>query len=250
MSDDIKNDDLVVKAGSVTVLRQVGAGKAYVDVAQGEPVGDLDDETRDRLLASGAIGRKDDERVRGRGPPGAGEVEPDEIDKDIIPAGSVEQILGWVGDDLARARVAREMEEAKGPKARATLLKARRGQGLRRDGAADGARVLRPDRAAGPGRRGRHPGRRFGRGRQDRRRGPGLEAHPPLIEQGGEVLWLTSWRRRRISPRCSSATSTRPARRWPSRIGTAVVQAASGTASCRSSTRRSRSGAAPTGCCA
>jgi hypothetical protein len=124
MSDEKKNDDLVVKAGSITVLRQVGAGKAWVDVAQGEPVGDLDDETRDRLLASGAIGRKDDAAYVAAARPVAGEVEPDEIDKDIIPAGSVEQILGWVGDDLARARVAREMEEAKGPKARATLLKA------------------------------------------------------------------------------------------------------------------------------
>jgi hypothetical protein len=123
MSDETKNDDMVVKAGSVTVLRQVGAGKAWVDVAQGAPVGDLDDETRDRLLASGAIGKKDDAAYVAVARPVAGEVEPDEIDKDIIPAGSVEQVLGWVGDDLARARVAAEMERAKGPKARAGLLK-------------------------------------------------------------------------------------------------------------------------------
>lgn len=119
---DKKTDDLVVKAGSVTVLRQVGAGKAWVDVAQGEPVGDLDDETRERLLASGAIGKKDDAAYVAAARPVAGEVEPDEIDKDIIPAGSTEQVLGWVGDDLARARVAAEMERAKGPKARAGLL--------------------------------------------------------------------------------------------------------------------------------
>jgi hypothetical protein len=123
MSDETKStDELVVKAGSVTVLRQVGAGKAWVDVAQGEPVGDIDDETRKRLLASGAIGKADDAAYVTVARPVAGEVEPDEIDKDIIPAGSVEQVLGWVGDDLARARVAREMEQAKGPKARAGLL--------------------------------------------------------------------------------------------------------------------------------
>jgi hypothetical protein len=123
MSDEKKSkDELVVKAASVTVKRQVGAGMAYVDVAQGQPVGDVDDETRERLLASGAIGKADDAAYVAAARPVPGEVEPDEIDKDVIPAGSVEQILGWVGDDLARARVAREMEEAKGPKARATLL--------------------------------------------------------------------------------------------------------------------------------
>jgi hypothetical protein len=123
MSDEKNTNELVVKAGSVTVLRQVGAGKAYVDVAQGEPVGDIDNETRERLLASGAIGKTGDAAYVSAARPVAGEVEPDEIDKDIIPAGSTEQVLGWVGDDLARARVAAEMERAKGPKARAGLLK-------------------------------------------------------------------------------------------------------------------------------
>lgn len=122
MSDEKKNDELVVLAGSVTVKRMVGAGEAWVDVAQGEAVGDIDDETRDRLLASKAIGVKDGGVYAAAARPVPGEVEPDEIDKDIIPAGSVEQIMGWVGDDLARARVAREMETAKGPKARAGLL--------------------------------------------------------------------------------------------------------------------------------
>lgn len=121
MSDD-KNTELVVKAGSVTVKRQVGAGMAYVDVAQGEPVGDIDDETRERLLASGAIGKPDDAAYVVAARPVPGEVEPDEIDRDVIPAGSVDQVMGWVGDDLARARVAAEMERAKGPKARAGLL--------------------------------------------------------------------------------------------------------------------------------
>jgi hypothetical protein len=122
MSDDIKNDELVVLAGSVTVKRQVGAGMAFVDVAQGEPVGELDDETRERLLKSKAIGRRDGEPYVVGGRPVPGEVEPDEIDTDVIPAGSVEQVLAWVGDDLARARVAKDMELSKGLKARSGLI--------------------------------------------------------------------------------------------------------------------------------
>jgi hypothetical protein len=124
MSDETKNDELVVLAGSVTVLRQVGAGRAYVDVAQGEPVGDLDDETRERLLKEKKIGRRDGEPYRGvGGRPVPGEVEPDEIDTDVIPGGTVEAVLAWVGDDLARARVAKDMELSKGLKARAELIK-------------------------------------------------------------------------------------------------------------------------------
>lgn len=122
MSDNNKNDELVVLAGSVTVLRQVGAGMAYVDVAQGEAVGDIDDETRDRLLAQKAIGKRDGEPFVAAARPVPGEVEPDEIDRDVIPGGTIDAIMAWVGDDLARARVAREYETAKGPKARATLL--------------------------------------------------------------------------------------------------------------------------------
>lgn len=125
MSDEKKNDGLVVKAGTVTVLTQVGAGKAWIDLPAGAPVpDDITDEERERFLKSGAIGKDGDAAYVTAARPVPGEVEPDEIDPKIIPSGSVEQILGWVGDDLARARVARDMEEAKGPKARATLLKA------------------------------------------------------------------------------------------------------------------------------
>ena len=119
----IKDDELVVQAAYVTVKRQVGAGMAYVDVPNGEAVGDIDDETRERLLKSGAIGRRDGKPYEAAARPVPGEVEPDEIDTDVIPDGSIEQIMAWVGDDLARARVARDMEESKGPKARAGLLK-------------------------------------------------------------------------------------------------------------------------------
>jgi hypothetical protein len=125
MSDNTKDDELVVQAGSVTVLTQVGAGRAYVDFAQGETLpDDLSDEDRDRLRASKAIGKRGDAgqyTVQAR--PVPGEVEPDEIPADIIPGGTIEAIMAWVGSDLARARVARHEELAKGDKARATLLR-------------------------------------------------------------------------------------------------------------------------------
>lgn len=124
MSDEIKNDELVVRAGFVTVKRQVGAGMAFVDVPHGEAVGDIDDETRDRLVASGAIGRRDGKPFEAAARPVPGEVEPDEIPAGLLPGGAVEDILAWVGDDLARARVARDMEESKGKNARAKLLAA------------------------------------------------------------------------------------------------------------------------------
>lgn len=123
MSDETKNDELVVKAGSIQVLTQVGAGMAYVDVPQGSAVpADISDEDRKRFTDSGAIGKSDDAAYVTAARPVPGEVEPDEIDPKIIPSGSVDQILDWVGDDLARARVAADMELAKGPKARAGLL--------------------------------------------------------------------------------------------------------------------------------
>lgn len=123
MSDEKKTgDELVVLAGSVTVLRQVGAGMAYVDVLQGEPVGDVDDETRERLLKSNAIGRRDGAPYEAAARPVPGLVEPDEIDPDVIPAGSAEQVLEWVGEDLARARVAIHEETAKGLNARQGLI--------------------------------------------------------------------------------------------------------------------------------
>lgn len=124
MSDETKNDDgeLVVLAGSVTIKRQVGAGMAWVDVAQGEPVGDIDDETKGQLLRSKQIGRRNGAPYVGSPRPVPGEVEPDEIDTDVIPGGTVEAILAWVGDDLARARVAKDMELTKGLKARSGLI--------------------------------------------------------------------------------------------------------------------------------
>jgi hypothetical protein len=130
MSDDktvgkVEAGELVVKAGSVQVLTQVGAGKAYVDLARGEQVpSDISDEERDRLVTSGAIGKADDATYVAAARPVAGEVEPDEIPPNLLPGGSIDAILAWVGEDLARARVARDMEEKKGPKARAELLKA------------------------------------------------------------------------------------------------------------------------------
>ncbi|GLY21690.1 hypothetical protein [Micromonospora sp. NBRC 101691] len=136
MSDN-SNRRLVVRGGYVTVKRKVGAGMAYVDIPAGQELpDDVSAEERDALVASGAVGpadddTHDDERTEAAhtAPDGtpvdrpvAGEVEPDEIDPDVIPGGSTEQIMAWIGDDLARARVARHEEKAKGDKARAGLI--------------------------------------------------------------------------------------------------------------------------------
>ncbi|MGW1057617.1 hypothetical protein [Micromonospora rubida] len=133
MSDN--KDRLVVKAGYVTVLAKVGAGMAYVDVQKGDPLPDsVSDADRDALLAAGSVGPADADTTERDEPahttpdgtpvdrPVAGEVEPDEIDPDVIPAGATEQVMAWIGDDLARARVARHEEKAKGDKARAGLV--------------------------------------------------------------------------------------------------------------------------------
>lgn len=109
--------ELVVLAGSVTVLRNVGAGMAYVDVARGEPVGDLDDETRVGLLARGAIGRRDGKPYDSAPEPDSGEGQ-GEGDVDEVPDGTVDAVLTWVGDDTDRAAQALEVEQGDGGKNR------------------------------------------------------------------------------------------------------------------------------------
>ena len=127
------DDELVVTAGYVTVKTKVGAGEAYVDVPYGQALPeDVSEEDRTRLVAAGSVGRRDGKPLDSAPDsaqdaaramrPVPGEVEPDEIPADIIPGGTIDQIMEWVGDDLARARVARHEELAKGDKARATLL--------------------------------------------------------------------------------------------------------------------------------
>lgn len=115
-----------------TIEVEVGAGRARVDIHPGDPLPDtLTDEDRNALIQRGAIRKRADDSdvdsvqaldgapvVR----PVPGVVEPDEIPRDLIPGGSVKDIMVWVGDDLARARVARDAETAKGPSARASLL--------------------------------------------------------------------------------------------------------------------------------
>ncbi|MEU0081371.1 hypothetical protein ABZY58_26015 [Micromonospora tulbaghiae] len=129
-------EQYVVTAGYVTVETQVGAGRAQVDLPHGAPLpDDVPDEQRQRLLDAGAIGLRDgdtDASAETEGPttrlgtpagrPVPGLVEPDEIDRDIIPAGTAEDILDWVGEDLARARVALDMEQAKGLNTRQGLV--------------------------------------------------------------------------------------------------------------------------------
>jgi hypothetical protein len=133
-SSKVEQWDVVAPA---TVEVQVGAGRARVDIAPGDPLPDtLTDEDRNALIQRGAIRKRADESdvesdvgsvqaldgaavVR----PVPGVVEPDEIPRDLIPGGSVKDIMTWVGEDLARARVARDAETAKGPSARASLLR-------------------------------------------------------------------------------------------------------------------------------
>ncbi|SBT64226.1 hypothetical protein GA0070622_1196 [Micromonospora sediminicola] len=131
-------EQYVVTAGYVTVETQVGAGRAHVDVPHGAPLpDDVSDEQRQRLLDAGAIGKRDgdgdvDASAETDGPttrfgtpaarPVPGLVEPDEIDRDVIVAGAAEDILDWVGEDLARARVALDMEQAKGLNTRQGLV--------------------------------------------------------------------------------------------------------------------------------
>ncbi|MEU5496172.1 hypothetical protein [Streptomyces griseofuscus] len=52
-------------------------------------------------------------------PAAAGAAAPEGLDID----GTIDTVLGWVGEDTARAQQALELEKAKGDKARATLLK-------------------------------------------------------------------------------------------------------------------------------
>ncbi|SBT63931.1 hypothetical protein GA0070622_0899 [Micromonospora sediminicola] len=131
-------EQYVVTAGYVTVETQVGAGRALVDVPHGAPLpDDVSDEQRQRLLDAGAISLRDgdgdvDASAETDGPtnrfgtpaarPVPGLVEPDEIDRDVIVAGAAEDILDWVGEDLARARVALDMEQAKGLNTRQGLV--------------------------------------------------------------------------------------------------------------------------------
>jgi hypothetical protein len=134
-TQDTEDGRWVVAGGIATVETQVGAGRARVDIQPGEPLpDDVSEAERTALLARGAIVREGDD-PDGEGPafaapdgvavvrPVPGVVEPDEIDRDAIPGGSVAQVMDWVGDDLARARVALYAENAKGQGARAGLIK-------------------------------------------------------------------------------------------------------------------------------
>jgi len=121
------SDKYVVTAGYVTVETQVGAGRAMVDIPKGSPLpDDVSEEHRTRLIGAGAVaaesGDQEDRSDAAAARPVPGLVEPDEIDTDVIPAGSAEQVLEWVGEDLARARVALHEEKAKGLNARQGLI--------------------------------------------------------------------------------------------------------------------------------
>lgn len=100
--------DYVVKAGYVTVETNVGPGRARVDIPRGAPLpGDVPQEDVDRLLRADAIE--------------ANEQEPDELG-DSVPDGTIAEVLAWVDSDRDRAAQALAAEQAKGDKARSTLV--------------------------------------------------------------------------------------------------------------------------------
>lgn len=106
-----------VIAGYVTVemgVPGVSGARARRDVRQGLllPVDVPDAEVR-ALLEQGHIEPVDDEPAS---------PDPDEDQGDAVPTGTIAEILAWVDSDPDRAALALEAEQAKGDKARSTLV--------------------------------------------------------------------------------------------------------------------------------
>lgn len=91
----------VVTAGYVTVETAVPGGRARVDIRRGQPLpDDVPAEDLHRVLA-------------------AGQAEPaDPAPAPAVPAGTVADVLAWVGEDVERAQLALDVEESRGDKAR------------------------------------------------------------------------------------------------------------------------------------
>lgn len=106
---------LRVVAGYVTVETAVPGGRARIDVPRGAMLPeDVPAEDRDRALAAGDVEPVDDEPAEELLPPGP--------DPDAVPDGTIAVVLDWVANDPARAQRALEAEEARGDKARSTLV--------------------------------------------------------------------------------------------------------------------------------
>lgn len=70
----------------------------------------VDEVTAERLVADGWV------------PAGMNVPAPTGVGQDEVPAGSVAQVTEWVGEDAGRAARALEAEQARGEKARASLV--------------------------------------------------------------------------------------------------------------------------------
>jgi hypothetical protein len=104
----------VVIAGYVTVETAVRGGRAQIDIPRGTPLpSDVPPEQLDRLLALGDVAEVTVEKtgpaVR---PPAASAAD-----------GTIAEVLDRVGGDPERALAAWNAEEAKGEKARSTLMR-------------------------------------------------------------------------------------------------------------------------------
>lgn len=93
-----------VTHGYVTVPTAVdGESRAYIDIPRGAMLpADVEDEHIATLVERGHIEPVDDD------PDGPGI----DITGDGVPEGSIAQILGWVGDDVDKARLALAAENA------------------------------------------------------------------------------------------------------------------------------------------
>lgn len=107
----------IVTAGYVTVETAVPGGRAQVDIPRGHTLpDDVPAEQVSRLVELGDIAAFAVERVDEEPEVEGGPVEPGPAD------GTIADVLDRVGSDPAKARVAFEAEQAKGDKARTTLL--------------------------------------------------------------------------------------------------------------------------------
>jgi hypothetical protein len=104
-----------VVAAFVTATTAVTGGRAAVDLPRGMVLpGDVPEEELRRLLSDGAV-----EAVAA---PVAAASAVDEVEP--VPTGTIDAVLAWVGDDTDRASRALTAEQAKGDKARKTLVEA------------------------------------------------------------------------------------------------------------------------------
>lgn len=100
----------IVTDAAVTAQTNVGPGRARVDFYRGATLpDDVPAEDIDRLSYLGQITWVDDPQ-------------PEPVDPDALVTGTIEAILGWVGDDTERARRALAEETRDGGKHRPTLI--------------------------------------------------------------------------------------------------------------------------------